>query len=75
MAAKSERILELETFLDDIEEAIRAVLTRGQRVQVNGQQYTRADLGELRQLRTEARRELGRARTGGMRIRQVVPRG
>lgn len=63
-------------FLEEVNAAILAVLTRGQDVTVNGKRYTRANLAELRQLRKELQIEVAaEARSGGIRLRQVVPRG
>jgi hypothetical protein len=61
--------------LEQVNAAITAVLTRGQEVTINGKRYSRADLGELRQMRTDLEREVRRGAGPGMRIRRVVPRG
>lgn len=67
--------LDAKKMLLKVKEAIIAVITRGQAVTVNGKTYTRANLAELRAIRSDLEAEVTRLDRGGMRIRQVVPRG
>jgi hypothetical protein len=61
--------------LEAVNAAILQVLTRGQEVVVAGRRYTRANLNDLRALRDELAEEEIREERGGIRLRQVVPRG
>lgn len=64
-----------QELLDATEEAILALLQRGQEVRVNGRTYRRADLPELRAFRDALKTEISRNARGGIRMRQAVPRG
>ena len=61
--------------LEAVNAAILEVLTRGQEVMIDGKRYTRANLADLRSLRDEIEQEATREERGGIRLRQVVPRG
>jgi hypothetical protein len=53
----------LEAELAEIETAITAVLTRGQRYQMNGRMYEAADIAELRQMRTDCQNRINSTAT------------
>lgn len=62
-----------QELLQQVRDAIEAVLTRGQDVSVGGKRYTRANLSELRDLRRELENQVRRESTGGIRMRRGVP--
>lgn len=64
-----------QNMLEKIEQAIVAVLTRGQDVTINGKRYTRANLADLKEMRRELRAEVVSSSRGGIRLRQGVSRG
>lgn len=68
-------ILTEEQLLEEVRRAIVQVLTRGQDVSIAGKRYSRAQLGELRQLKTELEQSVARTRRRGIRTRRVVPFG
>jgi hypothetical protein len=55
----------LEAELAEIETAITNILTLGQRVQIGGRVYEKADLAELRQMRTDCVNRINSAGTLG----------
>lgn len=61
--------------LAEIDTAIETVIERGQTVEVNGRRITRANLSELWAMRKQVAGLEDREERGGMRVRQVVPRG
>ena len=62
-----------QALLDAAKTAELAILQRGQSVTVLSRTYTRADLGELRELIRELETKVARETRGGMRMRQGVP--
>lgn len=68
-------VAEIQAELDEVREAISAVLRGGQINAINNRALTRASLRDLREMREDLERELARAERGGIRVRRGVPLG
>lgn len=75
--SSTERIEELKTMLDDVNTAIRKVLT-GQSYSLGSRTVTRADLADLRDFRKELEAEIALLEENGTtrrRFKRIVPIG
>lgn len=61
-------IEEIEVELGEVNAAIRAIVTGAQSYDLGTRSVTKADLSQLRALRTELMSELGDAEGGGVRL-------
>lgn len=59
--------------LSEVQDAIEAILERGQSFKLNGRMLTRADLAELYKQEERLETLAAREARGGMRVRRVVP--
>lgn len=65
----------LQLMVDEANQAVRDLMTRGQEVRVNNRTFRRAELDQLMEVRNQLERELARSVRGGLRVGQLVPRG
>lgn len=59
--------------LEDVQTAIAEIETRGQSVDVNGRQFTRANIARLYEREKYLRRMAARESSGGIVVRKAVP--
>ena len=61
-----------EMMLEEVNKAIKTVLIGGQSYKIGSRQLTRADLAELRAMRTELESEMAAGNSGGLLDNTVV---
>lgn len=67
-------LADLQTMRDNVIAAINSILTNGQAVGHGGRNMTRADLKELREMRSDLDREIAARERGGISWTQGAPK-